>query len=32
MDLVRHLREKNPQAEQEPTGIRQILLPVGTPP
>ena len=32
VDLVRHLREQNPQAEQEPTGIRQILLPVGTPP
>jgi tetratricopeptide (TPR) repeat protein len=32
VELVRRLREQNPQAEQEPTGIRQILLPVGTPP
>ena len=30
VDLVRRLREQNPQAEQELTGIRQILLPAGT--
>jgi tetratricopeptide (TPR) repeat protein len=28
VDVVRRLREQNPQAEQEPTGIRQVLFPV----
>ncbi len=32
VDLVRRLREQNPQAEQEPAGIRQVLLPVGATP
>lgn len=32
VELVRRLREQNPQPEQEPTGIRRILLPVASPP